>query len=124
MGYARDFPERALDLAAVALLEHENRHTRLSELVGRGNEFVVLLLAGVADEDESGHLEQAGFALGVGEETVKVPIDRSELMSTPWLGAHALPQKSFFAKWKTCVVVVVPPATTPRSPFPISIPGV
>src|SRR5215471_17036400 len=68
MGYARDFPECVLDLAAVALLEHENRHTRLSKLVGRGNEFVVLLLAGVADEDESGHLEQAGFALSVDED--------------------------------------------------------
>src|SRR5215471_16186389 len=68
MGYARDFPERVLDLAAVALLEHENRHTRLSELVGRRNEFVVLLFAGVADEDESGHLEQAGFALGVSKD--------------------------------------------------------
>src|SRR5262249_62165699 len=68
MGYARDFPERVLDLTAVALLEHENRHTHLSELVGRRNEFVVFLLAGVADEDESGHLEQAGFALSVGED--------------------------------------------------------
>src|SRR6516165_8956157 len=68
MGYARDFPECVLDLATVALLKHEDRHTRLSELVSRWNEFVVLLLAGVADEDESGHLEQAGFALSVGED--------------------------------------------------------
>src|SRR5262245_46818773 len=68
MGYACDFPECVLDLAAVALLEHENRYTRLSELVGRGNERVGIFLHGIADEDQGAYFEQLGFLLGVDED--------------------------------------------------------
>src|SRR5262249_37880975 len=57
VGHARDFTECVLDVATDAFLEHEHWHAYLSELIGRGDEFVVVLLAGVTDEDQGRDLE-------------------------------------------------------------------
>src|SRR5262245_17927835 len=62
-----DGPKDMLGSGGIALLKHEHRQSELPEIVREGNQLILLLLAGVTDEDECRDFEQIGLALGVGQ---------------------------------------------------------
>src|SRR5262245_40005525 len=57
-----------LDPGGIALLKHEYRQSEPPEIVREGNYFVLFLLEGVTNKNQSRDLEQFGLALGVGED--------------------------------------------------------